>query len=68
MTSMPCPKCNAPMDEGRASAGDDLYYVSDRQSGILRSATPIRRARACPACGYVELYLEAAELKKKIQP
>jgi hypothetical protein len=44
-----------------------LHYVSDRQTGFMKVATPIRKARACPACGYVELYLEAAELKQRLQ-
>ncbi|MDL1896605.1 hypothetical protein FBQ82_10045 [Anaerolineae bacterium CFX7] len=66
MNNIQCPKCNGEMDEGRATADDDLRYVSNRQTGMMRALTPIRRARACLNCGYVELYLDVAELKKKI--
>ncbi len=66
MTTTNCPKCNGEMDEGRASAGDEIRYVSNRQTGMLRTATLVRRARVCLTCGYVELYLDPVELKKKI--
>ncbi len=66
MTPTNCPKCNNEMDEGHVSAGEELRYLSNRQTGMMRSLTVIRRARACPSCGYVELYLDPAELKKKI--
>ncbi len=65
---MPCPKCNAPMDEGLARSEEDLRYLSNRQTGMIRTTTPIRKARACLACGYVELYLDPAELNKKLKP
>ncbi len=61
-----CPKCNGEMDEGRASTGEEIRYVSNRQTGMMRTATLVRRARACLTCGYVELFLDPAELKKKI--
>lgn len=61
-----CPKCNGEMDEGRASADEGIRYVSNRQTGMIRTPTPMRRALACLTCGYVELYLDPAELKKKI--
>jgi len=64
----PCPKCNAPMDEGQAKSAEDLYYLSNRQTGMIRKPTPIRQARACLTCGYVELYLDPAELNKKLKP
>lgn len=57
-----CPKCNREMDEGRVSAGEELRYVSNRQKGVLRATTPVRQTRACLTCGYIELYLDAAEL------
>jgi hypothetical protein len=37
-----------------------------KHTGILRKAATIRKARACPNCGYVELYLDPNELKKNI--
>ncbi len=61
-----CPKCNGEMDEGRASSGEGIRYVSNRQTGMIRTPTPMNRARACLSCGYVELYLDPAELKKKL--
>jgi len=56
------------MDEGQAKSAEDLYYLSNRQTGMIRKPTPIRQARACLTCGYVELYLDPAELNKKLKP
>ena len=62
-----CPRCSEPMDEGHVSfSGSNAGYVSNKQTGMLRKAATIRRARACPNCGYVELYLDTKELKKNI--
>ena len=63
-----CPKCNEEMDEGRISltGSDYLAYLSNKQTGMIRTATTITQARVCSNCGYVELYLDARELKKKI--
>jgi hypothetical protein len=55
------------MDEGTVSISEGVKYVSSRQKGMLKVVTPARRARVCLTCGYIELYLDAAELKKKIQ-
>jgi hypothetical protein len=55
------------MDEGRVTVNEDLRYLSDRQTGIVRVPTPVRRARACTHCGLVEMYLDPGELKKKIE-
>lgn len=67
MEKTPCPKCKHAMDEGRISSdSDSLGYVSGKQTGMLRRVTPINRGRACPNCGYVELYLDPEELKKHI--
>jgi predicted nucleic-acid-binding Zn-ribbon protein len=56
------------MDEGRISwSGDSSSgYVSNKQTGMLRKVTNITLARACPNCGYVEMYLNPQELKQKI--
>jgi predicted nucleic-acid-binding Zn-ribbon protein len=54
------------MDEGAVSASDRIGYVSKKQTGVLRTVTQIRQARACPNCGYVEMYLDPKELKKNI--
>ena len=62
-----CPRCNEPMDEGRLSmSGSPAGYVSNKQTGMLRRATTIKGARACPNCGHVELYLDPKELKQNI--
>jgi hypothetical protein len=56
MESDRCPRCNEQMDEGHISfSGSPPGYVSDKQTGMLRRATTIKGARACPNCGYVEL-------------
>ena len=64
-----CPKCKHEMDEGRVSQGGDssVGYVSDKHTVMLRHVTPLNRARACPNCGYVEMYLDPAKLKERIE-
>ncbi len=68
METNPCPKCNETMDEGHVSVtgSNSFGYVSNKQTGMLKVVTKIRLARACPNCGYVELYLDPKELKQKI--
>lgn len=68
MEAHPCPKCNEPMDEGRisVSGADFVGYVSNKQTGMLRVVTKIQQGRACPNCGYVEMYLDPKELKARI--
>jgi len=64
----PCPKCNEAMDEGvlSVSGSSSIGYVSKKQIGMIRSQTLIKQARACPNCGYVEMYVDPKELKLKI--
>ena len=68
MDTHPCPKCKHAMDAGRVSptGGELLVYVSEKQTGMVRQGTQINRGMACPNCGYVELYLDPAELKKRL--
>lgn len=66
METHPCPKCNEIMDEGSLTTSDQPGYVSQKQTGMLRAVTKIGRARACPNCGYVEMYLDPKELKRRI--
>lgn len=66
MENQTCLHCGGEMDEGTVSTSEGVKYISNRQSGILKVVTPARRARVCLACGYLELYLDAAELRKKI--
>ena len=62
-----CPKCNELMDEGRLSfSGSPGGYVSNKQTGMIRRPAAIKQARACPNCGYVEMYIDPNELKKTI--
>ena len=64
----PCPKCSETLDEGRISltGNDYLAYLSNGQTGMLRTATMITQARACTNCGYVELYVDSKEFKSRI--
>jgi len=68
MESHPCPKCNEPMDEGllSVSGSDHVGYVSNKQKGMFRVVTKAQLARACPNCGYLEMYLDPKELKGRI--
>ena len=68
MAAQACPKCKHEMDEGRVSVtgNEILGYVSRKQTGMVRQATKIENARACSNCGYVEMYLDPEELKKRI--
>jgi predicted nucleic-acid-binding Zn-ribbon protein len=61
-----CPRCNETMDEGQVSFSGSTTagYVSKKQTGMVRRAATIKQARACPHCGYVEMYLDPNELKK----
>lgn len=65
MTSgAPCAKCGGPTDTGNVTPDEGVRYTSDRQTGMLRRVTLVRRAVVCTACGYVELYVDPAELRK----
>ncbi len=68
METHPCPKCNGPLDDGwlNVTGSSSAGYVSKKQTGMLKVVTKIGQARACPNCGYVELYLDPKELKQKI--
>ncbi len=66
MDTHPCPKCNEPMDEGTVSTSSQMGYVSKKQTGMLRTVTQVKQARACLNCGYVEMFLDPQELKKRI--
>ncbi len=67
MNSQNCPKCGGEMDQGAVSTSEGVRYISNRQSGLLKAVTPARRAQVCLSCGYIELYLDADELRKRIQ-
>lgn len=61
-----CPKCNEPIDEGYISFSGSAGYVSNKQTGMIRKPATIIAARACPNCGYVEMYVDPNELKKNV--
>ncbi len=66
MDAHACPKCNEPMDHGFVSSSDQIGYVSKKQTGMLRTVTKISEARACPNCGFVEMYVDPKVLKERI--
>ena len=66
MNNENCPKCSGEMDEGTVSNSEGVRYVSNRQKGILKTMTLAKRARVCLSCGYIELYLDPDELRKRI--
>ena len=67
MESHPCPKCKHAMDTGHVDISDPLGYVSDKQTGMVRHATKVNLGLACTNCGFVELYLDPAELKSRLK-
>lgn len=66
MQNQQCPKCGGEMDAGKVQA-DGLMYYSDWQKKTFKLGILVDKARACLTCGYIELYLNAETLKKKIQ-
>ena len=68
MEAQPCPKCNEPMDDGLLSVSSSAVvgYISKKQTGMIKTVTQIKQTRACPNCGYVEMYLDPQELKSRI--
>jgi len=62
-----CPKCTEPLDEGRLmmSGSDYIAYISNKQTGMIRTGTNVTQSRACSNCGYVEMYLDPKELKSR---
>ena len=68
-SSVECPKCGGPLDEGRLESS--VFYVSDRaQRPSFWSLDPkvyVTKARACLMCGYVELFLDPEQLKKYVK-
>ena len=68
MDAHSCPKCNETLDDGRISltGSDYIAYISNKQTGMIRTATAITQARACSNCGYMEMYLDPKDLKSKI--
>jgi Pyruvate/2-oxoacid:ferredoxin oxidoreductase delta subunit len=56
------------MDQGVITGSEsEPRYVSDRQTGMFRQASPVNKAHVCLNCGYVEFYLDAEALKKIIK-
>ncbi|OQY88051.1 MAG: hypothetical protein B6D38_10830 [Anaerolineae bacterium UTCFX1] len=68
MEAAPCPKCKTPVDKDRMSwtGNNSAGYASNKQTGMLRVVTKISQARACPNCGFVEMYLDPNELKLRL--
>jgi hypothetical protein len=64
-TDETCARCGGPTDTGSVR-DEELRYLSDRQTGMMRRPTAISRARACIACGHVELFIDPAELRKNL--
>ncbi|MBI3158385.1 MAG: hypothetical protein HYZ26_02150 [Chloroflexi bacterium] len=63
LRNLTCPKCNHEMDEGSISESTRLNYASNKLTRpFVGKFVPLAAARACPACGYVELYLDPQRL------
>ena len=66
MQNQKCPKCGGEMDAGKVVA-ESLMYYSDHQKKRFKLGILVDKATACLTCGYIELYLNAETLNKKIQ-
>jgi len=61
-----CPKCGGAMDEGRIPAGlKNLFGYKSLDQRHFTTECNVEKARACVDCGYLELYVDPAELRKK---
>jgi hypothetical protein len=61
-----CPKCNGEMIPGRIpSPLKYLFGFKSEDQKHWSFETNIQKVSACTRCGYVELFLDAEELKKK---
>ena len=61
-----CPKCNGEMIPGRIpSPLKYLFGFKSQEQKHFSFESNIQKASACTGCGYVELYLDAEELKAK---
>lgn len=61
-----CPKCGGEMDAGAIQAL--VTYVSDKAKTTFlhMPGVQITRASVCLVCGYVEFYLNTADLERDI--
>ncbi len=62
-----CLRCNTPMKEDllvMSSGGG--YAVDAREKGMFKGSLGKIKCAICPACGYLETYLENTEKLKKI--
>jgi hypothetical protein len=66
MDSDQCLRCGGSIDQGHVTVGEAIRHISDRQTGAIRSPTIVKVAKACLSCGHVELYLDPAELSRKL--
>ncbi len=61
-----CPKCGGAMDDGRIPI--PLKYLFGYKSSDQKHLTMesnVDKARACVDCGYLELYVNPDEIRKK---
>jgi predicted nucleic-acid-binding Zn-ribbon protein len=60
-----CPKCGGEMEEGRIANKFLFGFKSARQKHWSFEAN-VEKARACLDCGYIEMYVDPQEVKKKL--
>ena len=64
-----CPQCRGTLTEGIIMSSDGLFFMPSKQPRArfgLKTTIPIASARACSACGHVELVLHPHELQAAI--
>lgn len=64
MNGEACPRCNGPVAYGEPRAYQSNLYFKPEYQGKRDMPPVIGRARACLRCGYVEFFLDPADLKE----
>jgi hypothetical protein len=68
MEKRKCVRCQHEMDEGDMFLSDPIAfaYISASPNAAGQRGLRVEKARACPNCGFLELYLDAEAVKKRI--
>ena len=68
MEKRKCVRCQHEMDDGEMFLSDAVAfgYMSAHPNAANQRGIRVKMAHACPNCGFLELYLDPEEVKKRI--